>query len=571
MGAIPEGGMSAVDGPTDEPLLTRTVAGMLAHTAERLPEHEAAVFRTSDGAERWTYAELAAKVDALAHGLRRLGLAKGDRVGIWSPNRPEWLLAQFATARLGAILVNVNPAYRTAELEYALNRVGAKALITAASFKGSDYLGMLRELAPDMAKGRAGELHLERLPSLRAVIRTGAVADPGTLAFDDVIASGAPALPGNGTEVLDAIELAPEEPINIQFTSGTTGLPKGATLTHRNIVNNAYFVTGATRLAEGDRLCIPVPFYHCFGMVMGTLGCVTRGATMVIPGEGFDPEATLDAVEAERCTALYGVPTMFVAMLDSPGFAERDLASLRTGIMAGSPCPVEVMKRVQRDMHMDEVTIAYGMTETSPVSFQSSTDDPLDKRTGSVGRVHPHVEVRLIDADAETVPVGVQGELLTRGYSVMAGYWDDEARTAEAIDADGWMHTGDLATLDAEGYCNITGRVKDMIVRGGENVYPREVEEWLYGMPGLAQVQVFGVPDARLGEIVCAWVVPRAGETLDEDGVREWCKGRIAHFKVPSVVRIVDELPMTVTGKAQKFLMRAAMVDELGLEEARTA
>ena len=584
-------GRSEVSGDTDAPLLDRTVAGMLAETAARSPDREAAVFLTPEvgggegaaddtgggeggaGVERWTYAELAAKVDALAHGLRRLGLGSGDRVGIWSPNRPEWLLAQFATARLGCILVNVNPAYRTGELEYALHRVGCRALITASSFKSSDYLAMLRELAPDMVESVAGDLHLERLPELRAVIQVGSVASPGTLAFDDVLASGAPALPGNEASVLDEIAagLSPDDPINIQFTSGTTGLPKGATLTHRNIVNNAFFVTGAMRLTQDDRLCIPVPFYHCFGMVMGTLGCVTRGATMVIPGEGFDPVATLHAVEAERCTALYGVPTMFVAMLDHDSFDGRDLTSLRTGIMAGSPCPVEVMKRVQRDMHMDEVTIAYGMTETSPVSFQSSTDDPLDKRTGSVGRVHPHVEVRIVDESGAPVPVGAQGELLTRGYSVMAGYWDDDERTAGAIDGEGWMHTGDLATLDAEGYCNITGRVKDMICRGGENVYPREVEEYLYGMPGLAQVQVFGVPDERLGEIVCAWVVPRAGSELTEDGVRDWCRERIAHYKVPTVVRVVDELPMTVTGKAQKFLMREAMVSELGLVEAETA
>ena len=578
---------SEVSGDTDPPLIERTVGGMLTETAARLPDHEAAVFLASAGegvgeagrgedgssAQRWTYADLAAKVDALAHGLRRLGLAKGDRVGIWSPNRPEWLLAQFATARLGCILVNVNPAYRTGELEYALNRVGCRVLITASSFKSSDYLGMLTELAPEMAHAGEGELHLKRLPELRAVVQVGAVASPGALAFDDVLASGAPELDGNEASVLDDIEesLRPGDPINIQFTSGTTGLPKGATLTHRNIVNNAFFVTGAMRLEKRDRLCIPVPFYHCFGMVMGTLGCVTRGATMVIPGEGFDPAATLDAIEAERCTALYGVPTMFVSMLDHDSFAARDLRSLRTGIMAGSPCPVEVMKRVQREMHMHEVTIAYGMTETSPVSFQSSTDDPLDKRTGSVGRVHPHVEVRIVDEAGAPVPVGTQGELLTRGYSVMAGYWDDEERTAGAIDAEGWMHTGDLATLDAEGYCNITGRVKDMIVRGGENVYPREVEEYLYGMPGIAQVQVFGVPDERLGEIVCAWVVSRAGAELTERAVRDWCAERIAHYKVPAIVRLVDELPMTVTGKAQKFLMREAMVSELGLVEPETA
>ena len=564
---LPKNSRSEVAGPTDVPLLTKTVAQALVDTAQRLPDQEAVVF--CDHQERWTWREFANRVDALAHALLDLGLEKGDRIGIWSPNRPEWLLAQFATARIGLVLVNINPAYRLGELEYALNKVSCRALITAERFKTSDYLGMLRELAPELAQSAPGELSAARLPHLMTVIKAGDDAEPGMLRFNDLIQAGA----NKPSARLDAItaSLSLDDAINIQFTSGTTGLPKGATLNHRNIVNNAYFVTGAMRFTEADRLCIPVPFYHCFGMVMGTLGCVTRGAAMIIPGEGFDPESTLSAISQERCTAVYGVPTMFVAMLAHPAFESFDLTSLRTGIMAGAPCPVEVMKKVQSTMNMEQVTIAYGMTETSPVSFQSGTDDPTDKRVSSVGRIHPHVEVKIIDEQGQVVAVGEQGELCTRGYSVMIGYWDDEEQTTASIDKDGWMHTGDLATLDAEGYCKITGRVKDMIVRGGENVYPREVEEYLYRLNGIAQVQVFGIPDEKFGEAVCTWIVADEGIQLTEDDVREFCASQISHFKVPSVIRFVQEIPMTVTGKPQKFVMRAAMVKELGLAEIETA
>jgi fatty-acyl-CoA synthase len=566
-GTIPAEGLSHVRGPTDRPLIEETIPAVLARTVARFGGREAAVF--PEHGIRWTWEAFAAEVDALAGGLMELGLGQGDRLGVWAPNRPEWLLAQFATARIGVILVNINPAYRVHELEYALKLTGCAALLLAERFRGSDYLAMLTEVAPEIAQCAPGALRAARLPDLRSVILMADRAAPGTFAFPDVAGLGR----GMPRARLDAATAALDrhDAVNIQFTSGTTGLPKGATLTHRNIVNNAAFVTAQMALTEDDRLCIPVPFYHCFGMVMGTLGCVTKGAAMIVPAEGFEPAATLRAVSQERATALYGVPTMFVAMLEHPDFDAWDLSSLRTGIMAGAPCPIEVMKRVQSRMNMREVTIAYGMTETSPVSFQSSTDTPLDKRVGSVGRVHPHVEVRIVDEAGATVPVGEQGELLTRGYSVMQGYWEDPGQTAGAIDADGWMHTGDLARIDAEGYCNITGRVKDMICRGGENVYPREVEEFLYTHPDVSQVQVFGVPDARLGEIVAAWVVPKPGTSPTEEGVRDFCRGQIAHFKIPALVRFRDSLPMTVTGKPQKFLMRAAMVEELGLAEQQTA
>jgi fatty-acyl-CoA synthase len=567
LGIEPGNGLSQVRGPTDAPLIEATIPEVLADTVARFPDREAVVF--SDHGVRWTWDAFAAEVDALAGGLLELGLGKGERLGVWAPNRPEWLLAQFATARIGVILVNINPAYRVHELEFALRKTGCKALLLAERFRALDYVAMLREVAPELGQAAPGELAAARLPNLRHVIVTGEAASAGAFAFPEVVAKG------RGVEVsrLDAVTatLDRHDAINIQFTSGTTGLPKGATLSHRNIVNNARFTTDAMAFTEDDRLCIPVPFYHCFGMVMGTLGCVTKGAKMIVPSEGFEAEATLRAVAEERATGLYGVPTMFVAMLEHPDFEAYDLSSLRTGIMAGAPCPIEIMKQVQSRMHMREVTIAYGMTETSPVSFQSSTDTPLDKRVGSVGRIHPHVEVKVVDEAGRTVPVGAQGELLTRGYSVMKGYWDEPEQTATAIDGEGWMHTGDLARIDAEGYANITGRVKDMICRGGENIYPREVEEFLYTHPDVSQVQVFGIPDARLGEIVCAWVVPKPGARPTEEGVREFCRGQIAHFKIPALVRFRDSLPMTVTGKPQKFLMREEMVEELGLSEAATA
>jgi fatty-acyl-CoA synthase len=563
----PTDGLSYVRGSTDVPLSESTVGQFLADTAQRFPDRPAVVFREQE--VRWTWAEFQQEVDVLATGFLELGIEKGDRVGIWSPNRFEWLMTQFATARIGAILVNINPAYRLAELEYALNKVGCKAIVSAEKFKTSMYLEMLQELAPELATATPGDLHAARLPDLRAVIRMCDADTPGMLNFSDVIERGRLAL---DTAKLDAIgaTLDPNDPINIQFTSGTTGNPKGATLTHRNVVNNARYIAMAMRLTEEDSLCIPVPLYHCFGMVLAVLACVSVGAAMVFPGEAFDPGATLRAVSEEKCTALHGVPTMFIAELDHPDFASFDLSRLRTGIMAGSPCPIETMKRVVSQMHLAEITIAYGMTETSPVSFQSSTTDPLDKRTTTVGRIAPHLEVKVVDPLGEIVAVGETGELCTRGYSVMKGYWGDEAKTRESI-VDGWMHTGDLATIDAEGYCNIVGRLKDMLIRGGENIYPREIEEFLFRHPKIQSVQVFGVPDAKYGEEVCAWIVLRAGEQLTAEEVQAFCQGQIAHYKIPKYIRFVDELPMTVTGKVQKFVMRDRMIDELQLKEGKTA
>ncbi|MEI9402101.1 AMP-binding protein [Mesorhizobium argentiipisi] len=563
----PVGGKAHVSGDRSVPLLDKTIPELFSETVSRYATLDAAVFVGQD--KRFTWSELSDAVDALAAGFLALGLEKGDRVGIWSPNRWEWLVTQFATARIGLILVNINPAYRLTELEYALNKVGCKALVTAAQFKTSDYLGMIETLAPELAKAEPGKLKAKKLPALKIVIRMGDDNSPGLFNFGDVLAMAG----RDEHDSLDRISegLKPGEAINIQFTSGTTGAPKGATLTHSNIVNNGNFVTSAIKLTVDDRLCIPVPLYHCFGMSMGTMGCVSKGATMVFPGEGFDAGATLKAVAQERCTGLYGVPTMFVAMLDHADFSSFDLSSLRTGIMAGSPCPIEVMKKVVSLMHMSQVTIAYGMTETSPVSFQSSVDDPLEKRVSTVGRIHPHVEVKAIGADGATVAVGEPGELCTRGYSVMKGYWDDAEKTREAIDADGWMHTGDLATIDAEGYCNIVGRVKDMVIRGGENVYPREVEEFLYRHPKIKEVQVFGIPDDKYGEELCAWIVLKPDQIATAEEIKAFCAGQIAHYKVPRYIRFRTELPMTVTGKPQKFLMREAMVEELGLVAQKTA
>ena len=547
----PRGGVAHVRGDTSEPLWRKTVWQTLADTAREFPDRDAAVF--VDRGIRWSWSEFLARCDGLAAGFQRLRLVKGDRVGIWSPNRPEWLLTQFATARLGLILVNINPAYRKSELEYALNKAGCRALILAAGFKSSDYVQIL-------ASARA--------PQLEFIIRMGREKTAGMLNFDDLAETD-----GTARASVDVIttSLDPDDAINIQFTSGTTGSPKGATLSHVNIINNARFVTAAMNFTERDRLCIPVPLYHCFGMVMGTLGCASKGATMVFPGEGFEPGAALAAIAKEKCTGVYGVPTMFVAMLGHPDFASFDLSVLRTGIMAGSPCPIEVMKKVVSLMHAREITIAYGMTETSPVSFQSHIDDPLEKRVATVGRVHPHVEVKAIRKDGMSASIGEPGELCTRGYSVMLGYWEDDERTREAIDADGFMHTGDLATIDGEGYANIVGRVKDMLIRGGENVYPREVEEFLYRHPKIKDVQVFGVPDDKYGEEVCAFVVLKPGERASEEEIRAFCEGEIAHYKVPRYVRFKDILPMTVTGKPQKFLMREEMIAELGLGPQKTA
>jgi fatty-acyl-CoA synthase len=527
-------------------LLRQTVGESLDETIRRFPDRDALIVPFQD--VRLTYREFGEQVDRLARGLIAAGLARGDRAGIWSPNNAEWVIVQYATAKAGVILVNINPAYRTHELEYALSKSGCRMLISAVAFRTSAYRTMVEEVRP-------------RLDRLEQVVYLGSPEWDALLRAGDALPAG----------VLEAraAELSFDQPINIQYTSGTTGYPKGATLSHYNIVNNGYFVGEGCRYTDHDRVCVPVPFYHCFGMVLGNLACTTHGATIVVPAPVFDARATLATVEAERCTSLYGVPTMFIAELSLDDFGRYDLSSLRTGIMAGSPCPVEVMKRCIADMHMEDVTICYGMTETSPVSTQTSTDDVIEKRVGTVGRVHPHVEVRIADPETgATRGRGQPGELCTRGYSVMLGYWDDAQRTRQAIDVDGWMHTGDLATMDADGYINIVGRIKDMVIRGGENVYPREIEEFLYTHPDIIDVQVIGVPDERFGEEIMAWVRLREGAALDIDTLRAFCHGRIAHFKVPRYLHVTDQFPITVTGKVQKFLMREQSVAMLGLEQA---
>jgi fatty-acyl-CoA synthase len=540
---------SYANGTSATPLLGETIGANLARTVARFPDAEALVSRHQS--RRYTYAEFNDAVDLTARGLLDLGLNVGDRVGIWSPNCAEWVFIQYATARIGVILVNINPAYRTSELEYALNQSGCRLLIAAPAFKTSDYRSMVAEIIP-------------KTPALEKTVYLD------TADWDALLSAGDGVSMDRLIERSESLDF--DDAINIQYTSGTTGFPKGATLSHHNILNNGYFIGDFCGYTEADRVCIPVPFYHCFGMVLGNLACTTHGATMVIPDAAFEPVSVLTTVEAERCTSLYGVPTMFIAELGHPDFAKYDLSTLRTGIMAGSPCPVEVMKQVVSMMHMDEVTIAYGMTETSPVSTQTAPDDSVDKRVGTVGRVHPHVEVKVVDpATGRTVPRGTSGELLTRGYSVMLGYWSDPDRTAEAIDAARWMHTGDLATMDDEGYLNIVGRIKDMIIRGGENVYPRELEEFLYTHPDVVDVQVIGVPDPKYGEEIMAWVKIKEGSSLDEVGVRNFCRGRVAHFKMPRYVRFVDQFPMTVTGKVQKFKMREQAISDLGLSEVTTA
>jgi fatty-acyl-CoA synthase len=543
-------------GVSDKKLLGETIGAFFDRAVETWRDREALVVRQQN--VRWSWGELGRRVDDLAAGLLSLGLERGDRVGIWAPNRSEWTLAQFATAKAGLVLVNVNPAYRRSELEYAMNKVECKALILAPALKTSNYL----EITDDLVKAN-------KLPHLKHIVRLGAEKTPGMLNFDDVATAG-----GNA-ERMKLADLGPklqfDDAINIQFTSGTTGHPKGATLSHHNILNNGYFVAEGLRLTPADRLCIPVPLYHCFGMVMGNLGCLTHGATMVYPAEAFDPLATLQAVAEERCTALYGVPTMFIAQLDHPEFARFDLRSLRTGIMAGSPCPIEVMKKVQSHMHMGEVTIAYGMTETSPVSTQCATDDPVERRVSTVGQVLPHIEIKIVDPEGKAVPRGATGEFCTRGYSVMKGYWNDADKTRDAIDEAGWMRTGDLATMDEQGYVNIVGRLKDMVIRGGENVYPREIEEFLYRHPKIQDVQVIGVPDPRYGEEICAWIKLKAGQSATPEEIRAFCKGQIAHYKIPRYIEFVPEFPMTITGKIQKFVMREQTIEKLGLKAEKTA
>ncbi len=535
---------SSESGPTTVPLLEETIPQNLARTVAQYADSDALV--SVEQGVRLSYAQFAQEVDRVARGLMGIGVAKGDRVGIWSPNHAEWVLVQYATARIGAILVTINPAYRSSELEYVLNQSGTSVLVAVESFLTSDYRSMIEEVWDRVSTNRVIYIH--------------------TSDWNDLLEASA----GVSMAQLDqrTDQLASGDAINIQYTSGTTGFPKGATLSHRNILNNGYFIGEACKYTEADRVCIPVPFYHCFGMVLGNLACTTHGSAMVIPAAGFDAAATLQACADERCTSLYGVPTMFIAELGEPDLAGYDLSSLRTGIMAGSPCPIEVMHQVVERMNMSEVTIAYGMTETSPVSTQTSADDPLEKRVTTVGRVHPHVEVKIVDPESgEVVPRGTGGEFRTRGYSVMLGYWNDEARTTEAIDSEGWMHTGDLAVMDDEGYVNIVGRIKDMIIRGGENVYPREVEEFLYSHPDIVEVQVIGVPDARYGEEIMAWIQLRDGADTTAADIKDFCRGTIAHYKVPRYVKFTDSFPMTITGKIQKFKMRETSIAELGLEE----
>jgi fatty-acyl-CoA synthase len=555
---------SYVSGVSDAALLGLTIGDMFDQMVATYPDHEALVVRHQG--LRYTYRQLQQDVDQCARGLMALGLRQGERLGIWAPNRAEWTITQLATSKLGAILVNINPSYRLHELEYALKQSGCAVLVIAPQFKTSNYIEMIYALAPELHDSQPNQLRAAKLPELRTVIQLGEEHMPGMSTWADVMEMA-------GRVSVD--ELAErqrqqqfDDPINIQYTSGTTGYPKGATLSHHNILNNGYFTARLMRFTDKDRLVIPVPLYHCFGMVMGNLGCMTHGATMIYPSEGFDATAVLEAVQEERATALFGVPTMFIAELEHPEFATYDLSSLRTGIMAGSPCPVEVMKKVNTLMHMHEVEIAYGMTETSPVSTQTRADAPLDKRVSTVGQVHPHVEIKIIDpVSGQVVPVGTPGELCTRGYSVMLGYWNNEEATRQAIDAARWIHTGDLAVMDEDGYINIVGRIKDMIIRGGENIYPREIEEFLYTHPKISDVQVIGVPDAKYGEEIMAWVKLRDGETATTEELREYCRGRVAYYKIPRYVKFVDVFPTTVTGKIQKFVMREQSIKELDLKE----
>ncbi len=550
-------------GTSDEPLLGITIGDMFDLTVQLHPGNDALISRHQGIS--YTYLELKEKVDQCARGLLAAGLKKSERIGIWAPNRAEWLITQLASSKLGAILVNINPAYRLHELEYALNQSGCSAIVTADQFKSSNYTQMIYELVPELKDSVPGQLTAEVLPSLRTVIRLSPEPSPGMFTWDDLLDLAGRAT----TEDVQTIQrgLSFDEPINIQYTSGTTGKPKGATLSHHNILNNARLVAGIMNFTDRDRLIIPVPLYHCFGMVAGNLGCITYGATMIYPADGFEPKDVLEAVEQERATALFGVPTMFIAELEHPDFKKYDLSSLRTGVMAGALCPVEVMKKVNNLMHMGEVEIAYGMTETSPVSTQTRADAPLDKRVSTVGRVLPHTEIKIIDPETgQVVPIGQTGELCTRGYCVMLGYWNDPEKTREAIDDARWMHTGDLATMDEDGYISIVGRIKDMVIRGGENVYPREIEEFLYGHPKVSDVQVIGVPDVKFGEELMAWIKLHERDSATEDEIKDYCKGKIAYFKVPRYIKFTDSFPMTVTGKVRKIEMREMSIKELGLE-----
>ena len=558
---------SYVHGSSSSHLLGETLGANFDAAVERWSDREALVVVHQN--LRWTYRDLKKRVDAFAAGLLSLGLETGDRVGIWSQNNSEWVVTQYATAKAGLILVNINPAYRALELEYAINKVGCKALILSERFKSSNYIDMLKELVPSLTQSYPGELGSERMTTLSHVIQIGGKTSRGCFDFAEVIEMASPKSLERLEQVASGLQF--DDPINIQFTSGTTGSPKGATLTHFNSLNNGFSTGEVLKFGPKDRLCVPVPLYHCFGMVLSNIAALTHGASVVYPDETFDPLKVLEAIEAEKCTALNGVPTMFIAQLEHPRFSEFDLSSLRTGIMAGSPCPIEIMRRVVEEMHCQELTIAYGMTETSPTISQTRTDDAIERRVSTVGTVFPNVEVKITNKIGQVVPIGDTGELLARGYSVMSGYWADPDRTSASVDSAGWMHTGDLATMDSDGYLNIVGRVKDMVIRGGENIYPREVEEFLHRNPKITDVQVFGVPDAKYGEELCAWIVLKHGEKADADEIREFCRGQISHFKIPRYVQFVAEFPMTVTGKVQKFSMRDSMIEKLSLNALETA
>jgi fatty-acyl-CoA synthase len=557
--------LSYVHGPDATPLLEHTIGECLDRAATRFGDRDALISCHQN--IRYTYSGLLHQVNRAARSLLRLGVERGDRVGIWSPNTAEWMISQYAAAKVGAILVNVNPSYRLREFEYALNQSGIKVLIAARRFKDIDYVELLTTLMPELNTAGRSTQFAERCPLLRHLVYLGGERSPGGMSWTEFMEQG---------DAVDESELSARErvldvddPANIQYTSGTTGSPKGATLSHRNIVNNGHFVGARLKYTPADRICVPVPFYHCFGCVMGNLGALTHGAAVVVPAESFEPEATLRAIEMHRCTSIYGVPAMFIAQLGHPAFSQACLDSLRTGVMAGAPCPIEVMKQVMDRMHVPEITICYGMTETSPVSFQSAVDDPIEARVSTVGRIHPHVECKIINPDSgELVPRGIPGELCTRGYSVMLGYWNDPQATAVSIDSDAWMHSGDLAVMREDGYVNISGRIKDMIIRGGENIYPREIEEFLHSHPKISEVQVIGVPDLKYGEEVCAWIRLVDGAHATADELREYCRGQIERCKIPRHIRFVTEFPTTVTGKIQKFRMREISISELGLSAA---